>query len=123
MLLNNNLIKDGVADPTEYIKEPIDTFAQMTKIDPENIQYQTELIQRVKDYESRIPMWMKPATRRMTDSHERFHNEIIDFMEWASIDNCGGQGSPQEQLFSKLKRHINNAFPKAQLMMFGSSAS
>lgn len=28
LLLNDNgLIKDGVADPTEYIKEPIDTFS------------------------------------------------------------------------------------------------
>lgn len=109
----HNLSKDGVPDPTEYIKEPVDTFAEMTKIDADDLDYQAQLIDRVKAHESKVPSWMKPKTIKITDSHERFHNEILDFMDWASIDNCGGQGSPQQILFNKIKRHVAQVFPKA----------
>ena len=48
------------------------------------------------------PLWMGQATAHLTNAHDRFHYECLDFTEWVRVHDF----TPQETLFTKLQTLI-----------------
>jgi len=59
-------------------------MAQIDAYDPDK---QLEVQLKQKERMSYIPLWMKIGTSRIEDSHARFHQEVFDFAEWASVSD------------------------------------
>ena len=55
--------------------------------------------------------------------HWKYHHEIISFMKWAEIDPKGVDMEIRKSLFDRIEYQVHQVFPKAEVVMFGSTAS
>ena len=62
---------------------------------------------------------MKLGTARIEDSHARFHQEVFDFADWASVSDY----KTRQSLFNLIQKLIQKDFPNAQFILFGSSGA
>lgn len=62
---------------------------------------------------------MQVGTNKIKDSHARFHQEVYDFSDWASIQDY----KPRQRLFTLIKQVIQKDFHDAEFILFGSSGA
>ena len=80
-----------------------------------------------------IPPWMSHSSnfcisemksKKALDAlHWKYHQEIISFMKWAEIESHGPEMALRLSLFERVKYQVHQVFPKAEVVMFGSTAS
>ena len=64
-------------------------------------------------------MWMTATTQAISDPHARFHQECLDFAEWARVKDF----APHERLLTKIRRLVRTRYQDAKFVLFGSAGS
>ena len=94
-------------------------FSDLATINHRGFKFQKDLKTRQNSSLLYKPMWLKPKTLEIDDTHLRFHQEILDFQDWVQIKDY----SAYDSLFMKVKSLIKAFFPNSKCVLFGSAGS
>ena len=77
-------MQTGIEQPNYLLEEKLENIDDIATIDAKEPFYQYKIQSRQQTMLNYIPAWMQASTIAMTEcANKRFHQEILDFAEWA----------------------------------------